>query len=482
MPLSQLMTVHDISALSDAQLGEFMKKHRRADDSFELPIDGWERLSKEERDCLAQRLQFVHSFDLFESDFIRSTLLRSIQRVLSGSPSVISRPLDLDKLDTLLHKVANGRDSLSPEHSPARSSERVTQSPEDPQVVYKQKELEAYHNLVNDGGRALYRVDLLESVLKDPDEYLEMLLPFWRGPRCNNLSEMDGFSIRAVTQRQWHRWQNFRKWQLNHRGIDSQDKDDDFPAYLERIIRNYNKVGWAEHAAEIEADPTIINRPGTYWYGFQRHRKWQRLHQREPGCSTFSDYEDAVKARLARHGFTRQFHLAEDPKRQDSLTTWIEYLGFEYWWLDRYTASTKRLKPEHDEAWEELKRQGVVKDDETPEFVRTHASGTRCDKEEDDARQAVQDAESEAKNVYQKTQKGPGRLRIPKERRVRMLVKATQKLLAARKALDEVKRRSNLLIAFVRGTFDYDGAKEDEANQTNLVEWVLAEAYAIEAE
>lgn len=56
------MTVDYISALSDAQLGEFMKKHRRADDSFELPIDDWDRLSQEERDRLAHRLQFVHFF------------------------------------------------------------------------------------------------------------------------------------------------------------------------------------------------------------------------------------------------------------------------------------------------------------------------------------------------------------------------------------------------------------------------------------
>lgn len=241
-------------------------------------------------------------------------------------------------------------------------------------------------------------------------------------------------------------------------------------------------MGWAEKAAKIEADPTILKKPGKPWYYIQRHRNQQRRYQRELGCKDFSDYEDAVKARLTRHGFTRLFHLAEDPKQQDRLTEWIEYLGFEYWWLDRYSASVKRLKPKHDEAWEELKRKGVVKDDETPEFVRTGASGTMCQIEEDHAWEAVQNAESEAKQVYQKTQKDPNRLRIPKEQRTQMLVKARKTLLAAREALDFTKRRSYLLIGFVRGTFDYVNAKEDVVNQTNLLEWAVKEAHKIEAE
>lgn len=62
MPCSRLTGVNDVSALSDAQLGEYMKNHRRPDNSFELPIDDWDTLSKEERDRLAQRLQFVHVF------------------------------------------------------------------------------------------------------------------------------------------------------------------------------------------------------------------------------------------------------------------------------------------------------------------------------------------------------------------------------------------------------------------------------------
>jgi hypothetical protein len=39
-----------------------------------------------------------------------------------------------------------------------------------------------------------------------------------------------------------------------------------------------------------------------------------------------------VEERPAEHGFTRSFELDKEPKRQDTLTTCIEYLDFEYCW------------------------------------------------------------------------------------------------------------------------------------------------------
>lgn len=340
--------------------------------------------------------------------------------------------------------------------------------------------MKAYNNLVNDGGRPLYTVDLLEPVSKNPDAYYEMLKPFWRQPRYGKCSELDHSNARSVFRRQWHRQQNFRKWQLDNRNI--KDEDDGFLAYVEEAKRDCQKVGDLEGVAEIEADPTILKRPGEPWYYIQRHRDWQRRYQREPGCKDFSHYEDAVKKRLNRHGFTRVFQLQEDPKQQDELTTWIEYLGFEYWWLDRYTATFERLKPKHDEAWEVLTKSGTLLDDETPDFVRTDASGTRCQNDKDRTWETLQDAELEAKEVYRKTQIDSNRLSIPTQQRLQMLVTARKKLRAAREAYDLAKRRSGLIVDFVRGTFDYDNTREDVANQKRLLEWAVAETKAIETE
>lgn len=403
---------------------------------------------------------------------------------MADNATANSRPLDLDKLDALLRQIPSRDDSLRQGHQPRGcDSERRTQSPDfTPQEEYQQRETEAYNHLVDDGGHPLYPFDLLESVSEDPRAYEEMLRPFWRDSRDRIPSEMDYGPAERVLQRQWHRWQNFRIWQFNNRGTDNRDDHEDFLAYVERRKRTLIEVGWGEDAAKIEADPTILKKPGEGWHEIQAHRNWQRRYQRELGCESFADYEEAVKARLTRHGFTRPFHLLEDPKLQNKLTTWVEYLGFEYWWLDRYTKSFERLKLKHDNAWVEVKEQGIVKDDETPEFVRTNASGTRCQREEDRDRKAVRDAESNARNIYQKTQKDPQRLDISKEQRMQMLVKARKRLSRAREAFDFTKRRSRLLIKFVRETFDYDDAREDVANQRNLLEWAVAETRSIEDE
>lgn len=51
------ISVTDIAAWSDAELAQFMTKHRRPDGSYGLPVDGWDKLSKDERARLAERLQ-----------------------------------------------------------------------------------------------------------------------------------------------------------------------------------------------------------------------------------------------------------------------------------------------------------------------------------------------------------------------------------------------------------------------------------------
>lgn len=64
----------------------------------------------------------------------------------------------------------------------------------------------------------------------------------------------------------------------------------------------------------------------------------------------------------------------------------------------------------------------MVKGNQTPDFARTDASDTRCQREEDCARKAVRDPAVKAGKAYQKTQKDTNRLDMPKKHCVRMLV------------------------------------------------------------
>lgn len=76
--------------------------------------------------------------------------------------------------------------------------------------------------------------------------------------------------------------------------------------------------------------------------------------QSSSGDEGFQAYVRAVKARLACHGFTRPFNLAEDPREQDEWNTWVEYLDYIYFQHDMLAATLKEAEPRYKQAWEDL--------------------------------------------------------------------------------------------------------------------------------
>lgn len=55
-PTTQALSIHDIAALSDAELDLFLEKNRRPEGGFELEVD-WTELPNGQRDIFAQRLR-----------------------------------------------------------------------------------------------------------------------------------------------------------------------------------------------------------------------------------------------------------------------------------------------------------------------------------------------------------------------------------------------------------------------------------------
>ncbi|KAH7019654.1 hypothetical protein EDB80DRAFT_887294 [Ilyonectria destructans] len=74
-PIAATLSVDDIAGMSDAELAQFMEKHRCPDGDYDLPIDGWDKRSKDERNELAGQL-------------------KRQERILARSPTACSRPLD----------------------------------------------------------------------------------------------------------------------------------------------------------------------------------------------------------------------------------------------------------------------------------------------------------------------------------------------------------------------------------------------------
>ncbi|KAG4278814.1 hypothetical protein FPRO04_06135 [Fusarium proliferatum] len=446
--MATTLSVAEFAALSDDELGHFMANHRSSDGGYELPVDGWDKLSKDERNSLASRL-------------------KTQRRELTQSITLASPQLDLDDLDTRLQQVPHNKPFSLRSESPNISRSRSLTPPLDPTI----HESEAYHELVNEGGRTLYPINLISDVFQNPERYEELLRP-WQV----NISPV---SPSGIFQKQLQRWRNFRKWQRDNRGIG--DGDGGFPAYVQRqrhvIKRDLRPEAAAKLLDEIEADPCYLK---PEWEDEQWKREQQRRLHREFGCRGFQGYAEAMKHRLARHDFTRPFELDENPEKQDNLTTWIEYLNYECWWLDKYTSNTERLELKHDELWQELVNKKILKSHETKDFLRNTLSPVERTGERDNAEKEVKRAESEATRVYTLTQKDPKRLSIPKATRLTMLKQSTEKLLAAKRRLELTRVRNDGLKQFVRATFDYDEAKRVAARHHILVQWVLDQVALVE--
>ncbi|KAL2877654.1 hypothetical protein SGCOL_006991 [Colletotrichum sp. CLE4] len=442
--------VVDIAIMSDAELAHFMQKHRLPNGDYDLPVDGWDELSRDDRSRLAGRLE--------------------AQKPSAGlSPTACSRPLDLDDLDARLRRVSPNESFLSRQQTGPEAQSKSPTPPYDPTEL----ETDTYHELVRTGGRPLYPIELIKDVQRQPDNYAEMLRP-WQEFLTQVRAE-------GIFQRQLQRWQDFRKWQNDNR--DRQDEDGGFPAYVERqkyiVQRDWSRRTRAERLAEIEANPSCLQ---SDWEDEQGERERQRRLCREHGCRGFCDYINSVKRRLASHDFMQPFDLDEDPTKQDRLTTWIEYLNYECWWLDKCISDIQRLKPEHDKLWQELVEKEILKPHETKEFIRTDTSGMEAELEEHQARKAVQRAESEARKIFTTTQENPDRARIPKAKRISLLKCGTEKLLAAKRRFEQIQSRNDRITEFIRATFNYDEAQRDAARQRILVQWVLDQVPLIEAE
>lgn len=282
-------------------------------------------------------------------------------------------------------------------------------------------------------------------------------------------------------QRQWARWQDFRTWPWDNRWLE--DDDGGFPAYAEwyknEVKKDFAEQAAARELAKIRADPSIIER--AWKKKLWNRREQQRFCREHHGGVHFTDYVNAVKHRLANHGFIRPFYLKEDLKQQDDLATWIEYLCFEYWWLDRYTRIIDRLKPDYDKAWQRLVDKKVLRPHETQEFIRTTKSGMQTQADRDRARETLQRAQIMARQVYTSTQLDPNRLSIPKSERIKRLEDAIHTLIEAKARLKSVNERGDLIVEFVRSTFDFAFAKKDAARHRILLSWILAQVPLIEA-
>ncbi|KAH7012528.1 uncharacterized protein B0I36DRAFT_355924 [Microdochium trichocladiopsis] len=323
------VSVGTVLAMGDNELAQFMQNNYKDDRNYDLPIDGWKELSDDERNDLAQRLN------------------------LAQSNNASSHPLDLDDLNLrLLQLLPNDSSNVRSKPLITRSTRSTSDDSLTDSNSYKTTdEINAYNDLVSDGGRPLYSIDIIQDVYMDPgNEHLTQTSPS------------------GVFQRQLRNWQGFRRWQRHNR--DREDSDDgSFLAYVERVKRHIRQDPLhrapAQRLAQIEADPSFLQ---PTWLAQQCRRNLERRSLKEAGCEGFHAYVEAVRSRLARYGFAQTVTLKEASEDQDHLMTWIEYLNYQYWWLDKSIAKAESLEPGYQKLWNELVEKGILKAHETDDY------------------------------------------------------------------------------------------------------------------
>lgn len=271
-------------------------------------------------------------------------------------------PIDFDQLLAKLNSIDATRDpfsreitppsSFSPSQQPARSP---TRSPEpDASKAYQ---IRCYHELVDDGGHPPVALELLDEIYLHHAQYVEEVGPWLAGGPVSSADDL------GVYSRPLERWRQFRRWQRDNRGT-----QDTLSAFRQRKQRDYVSRGLEQLAAAPGFDDTIRK----MWAHEQREQSTIR-----ETAGDFEGYVAAARRRLREHGFTEEFRLDEDPRRQNGRLTWIEYLEFEYWWLDKRARSVKAAQERQERAWEEVVKSGIPRPGQTSEhFLASHAQPT----------------------------------------------------------------------------------------------------------
>jgi len=190
------------------------------------------------------------------------------------------------------------------------------------------EEIESYPALLEAGGRPPYPFHLLNEFFWDPEQYLEDsayhdIILFWRS--------VPGRQGRTsfCTCHLW-RWRKFCR--------------------VQEIIRE----------RDVPSESTLIRAAEWDSWG-----EYVELYGQQEGQWSFEDYTRRIHQRMNGYGLSHPFRLKKDLKQQDKLTTWIEYLGYEFWSYHEDASYAKRFQRHHDVAWKKLLDSDVLRPGET---------------------------------------------------------------------------------------------------------------------
>jgi hypothetical protein len=172
--------------------------------------------------------------------------------------------------------------------------------------------------LIELGGRPMCRPSTIPVVAENRHQFTKLTDAF-----------PGQFLPLLINKWQLQRWLNFRLWQDCTRGRSSESEVNEalWVRKYDRLLRRKHTslpMLYREELAALETDEGISSLENIR-KDFLRHRSEQRAQHKmgfEEWCSVASKI-------LAERRLALTSRLDEDPKKQDTLTTWLEYFAFE---------------------------------------------------------------------------------------------------------------------------------------------------------
>lgn len=206
---------------------------------------------------------------------------------------------------------------------------------------------------------------------------------------------------------------------------------------------------------------------------WRQFRYWQAERREEfRGC--IAEYTGWARKFLQnRHSYTApiEFAFEEDPKRQDQLTTWIEYLAYECNFYAKRFEWHRRRQRWYNAQWEKLVDSGVLRPQETEEFICNPDSSFQRTSERIHAEKAMESARLGVPSVMHHSRQSQRRSAVTRS----MLDPSVQ-------SFESIKRRNDLISEFLQTTRSYREAKRNAERHGILLQWVKEQVSLIEVE
>ncbi|RMZ75474.1 hypothetical protein DV738_g5461, partial [Chaetothyriales sp. CBS 135597] len=271
---------------------------------------------------------------------------------------------------------------------------------------------------------------------------------------------------------------------------------------LDKDIHTIDRTAYVENPENLTEEPIQRLRVQQYarqgrvkeerhYFLAARYESWDKFAQVYPkivtGDQGFPEYIQFVKERLSRNGFMRSFELDQDIAKQDKLTTWIEFLSWEYMHYNYYTQQAMRGQYRHGKAWKKLQDSGVLEPGETEAIIVTLEYRLQLSDEEEKAERAVKRAKSDVtktKNNVERVERLLGSRYGPEayQRVMQNLKEAEEDLQLAEEAFGRLRHRNGCINRFVKATESYRRFSDKTENHWKLIRWMLQQVPLIEQE